>query len=94
MYQTVSSNILQQVDSGYKARKVSYQNYGRELMNSIVAEARYDIARADLHNSYANIYASIGADSFGNINANDASVGELSAHLKSHWASLEGSLQQ
>ena len=93
-YQTVSSNILEQVDSGYKARKVSYQNYVRELMNSIVAEARYDIARADLHNSYANIYASIGADSFGNINANDASVGELSAHLQSHWASLEGSLQQ
>ena len=93
-FETVTSNILDQVDSGYKARKVSYQNYVRELMNSIVARARYDIARADLHNSYANVYASIGADSFGNIDANNATVEQLSEHLESHWAKLEAAMQQ
>ena len=92
-YQTVSSNILEQVDSGYKARKVSYQNYVRELMNSIVAEARYDVARADLHNSYASVFASIGADSFGDIDANESSVEQLAQHLESHWTKLESQLQ-
>jgi outer membrane protein TolC len=87
-YYTVNNNILEQTASGYKARKVSFQNFVREKMNSIVAEAEYDVAEADLQNAYANIYASIGQDTFGNIDTSKASVAELAQHLESHWRKL------
>ena len=87
-YYTVNNNILEQTASGYKARNVSFQNFVREKMNSIVAEAEYDVAEADLQNAYANIYASIGQDTFGNIDTSKASVAELAQHLESHWNKL------
>lgn len=93
-YFSVTNNILDQIQSGYKARKVSYQNFVREKMNSIVAEAKYDIAQANLQNAYANIYASVGHDVFGSITANDKSVTELAKHLQSHWQRLERELQR
>lgn len=93
-YFTVTGNILDQIESGYKARKVSYQNVVREKMNSIVAEAKYDIAQASLQNAYANIYASVGRDTFGNIDANESTVAELAGHLQSHWQRLEKELEQ
>jgi len=91
-YHDVTTNILDQVSSGYKARKVSYQNFVREKMNSIVAEARYDIARAEMQNSFANIFSSIGVDTFGNINAEESTVTELAEHLQEHWVRLENAL--
>lgn len=88
-YKEVNNNILDQITTGYEARRVSYQNFVREKMNSIVAEARYDIARAEMQNSYANIYSSIGVDTYGNINAEEASVKELAQHLQEQWMNLE-----
>jgi len=87
-YNSVTSNILKQIESGYKTRKVSYQNFVREKMNSIVAEAQYDIAKADMQNVYANIFAAIGQDTFGQINTAEASVNELAKHLQSHWGKI------
>ena len=87
-YLDVSQRIMNQTDSGYKARKVSYQNYVREKMNSIVAEAQYDIAQAELQNAYANIYASVGQDAHGNINLSTSNVDELAKHLQRHWGML------
>ena len=93
-YYSVNSNILDQIESGYKARKVSYQNFVREKMNSIVAEAKYDIAQADLQNAYANIYASVGRDVFGNIDTRKTNVTELAKHLQAQWRVLEKQLQR
>ena len=93
-YFSVTNNILDQIESGYKARKVSYQNFVREKMNSIVAEAKYDIAQANLQNAYANIYASVGHDTFGKISANSSTVTELAEHLQSQWQRLERELQR
>lgn len=93
-YYSVTNNILDQIESGYKTRKVSYQNFVREKMNSIVAEAKYDIAQASLQNAYANIFASVGRDTFGNISANNSSVSELAKHLESQWQVLERELQR
>ena len=90
----VTNNIMSQVESGYDARKVSHQNYVREKMNSIVAEARFDIAQADMQNAYANIYASIGQDTFGDINTAETSVTDLARHLQSKWRQLERQLQK
>jgi len=93
-YHEVTANILDQISAGYKARKVSYQNFVREKMNSLVAEARYDIARAEMQNSFANIFSSIGIDTFGEIDANEATVTELAKHLQGHWTRLESALEK
>lgn len=87
-YYEVSSNILEQIEAGYDVRKVSFQNFVREKMNSILAEAQYDLAQADLQNAIAKIYGAVGQDTFGNINATDATVKELAEHLHSHWEQL------
>lgn len=92
-YFSVTNNILSQIEAGYKARKVSQQNFVREKMNSIVAEAKYDVAQANLQNAYANIYASVGRDTFGNFNTVNSTVPELAKHLQSHWGKLERELQ-
>ncbi len=87
-YYDVTGNILEQIESGYKARKVSYQNFVREKMNSLIAEAQYDVAQADLQNAYANIFAAVGQDTFGKINTTRSTVTELAEHLQSHWGKL------
>lgn len=87
-YLEVSTNILDQIESGYKVRKVSFQNFVREKMNSILAEAQFDLAQSDLQNAIAKIYGSVGQDTFGNINATEATVNELAEHLQSHWKQL------
>jgi outer membrane protein TolC len=91
-YYDVTGNILDQIESGYKARKVSYQNFVREKMNSLVAEAQYDVAQADLQNAYANIFAAVGQDTFGRINTAESSVAELAEHLQSHWGKISRQL--
>ena len=92
-YFKVNTNILEQTQIGYDARKVSYQNFVREKMNSIVAEARYDVARASVENAYANVFASMGQDTFGDIDVSASSVAELGNHLKSHWGQLRSAVQ-
>ena len=92
-YFEVNNNILEQTQIGYDARNVSYQNFVREQMNSIVAEARYDIAKASVENAYANVFASVGQDTFGDIDVSESSVAELGKHLKSHWGQLRSAAQ-
>ena len=92
-YFEVNDNILEQTEVGYNARKVSYQNFVREQMNSIVAEARFDVARASLENAYANIFASIGQDTFGDIDVTESSVETLSAHLQGYWDKLRSAVE-
>jgi len=92
-YFDVNNNIMEQTQKGYDARKVSYQNFVREQMNSIVAEARFDVARADLENAYANIFASIGQDTFGDIDVAESSVADLGNHLQSYWGALRTAVQ-
>jgi len=87
-YYDVNNNIMDQTEKGYNARNVSYQNFVREQMNSIVAESRFDVARASLENAYANIFASIGQDTFGDINVTDTSVADLGNHLQEYWEAL------
>jgi len=92
-YFDVNNNIMEQTQKGYDARSVSYQNFVREQMNSIVAEARYDVARASLENAYANIFASIGQDTFGDIDVTDSSVADLGNHLQGYWEALRAAVQ-
>ena len=84
-YHTVQDKILDQINVGFNAKRVSRQTLIREKMNDIVAEAKYDIALADLHNAFANIYSSMGVDPFGVDVSTELSVDELAKRLKSYW---------
>jgi len=85
----VNSNILDQIVGGYESKKVSYQTYVRENMNSIVAEAKYDIAYAEVQNAFADIYTAIGQHVFGDVDAAEMSVDELSNHLSDYWSNIK-----
>lgn len=60
----VSRRILTQVRTETDAQKTSEQMLIREEMNALLADAKPDMAYADLQNAYANIYALLGIDPF------------------------------
>ncbi|MEA1834550.1 hypothetical protein U8607_20865 [Methylobacterium durans] len=46
------------------ADSISEQTLIREEMNTLVAEVKYDLAHAAVQNARANVYASLGLDTF------------------------------
>lgn len=87
-YFEVQKKILHLVDSSAKAKSESLQTLLREKMNMLLASARYDVAFADLQNTYANIFASMGVDPYGeDININEE-TDVLSDRLKNYWEHL------
>lgn len=82
----VQSRIMGQIGGGFKAGAISQQTYLREQMNTLVSEVRYDIAYADAQNAYANLYASMGIDSFTPDVTGQQSVAQLAGSLKDMWA--------
>jgi outer membrane protein TolC len=84
-YHDVQSRILDQIGASYSAKRVSRQTFIRERMNNILAEAKYDIALADLQNAFANIYASIGIAPFGQDISMDDDINEMADKLQTHW---------
>ena len=93
-FNTVNQNIRDQVLAGYESKKVSHQTYVRENMNSIVAEAKHDMAYAELQNRYADIFSAIGYQVYGDANASEMTVAELSDHLRGQWDSLQSKIDQ
>lgn len=84
-YHKVQRQILDQVRASAGADGDSEQSLIREEMNALVASAEYDVAYADLQNSFAAIYASIGVDPWGDSLDLSAGVEELAAHLRRIW---------
>ena len=82
----VQSRLLRQIRTEAQAERVSEQTVIREEMNTLVADVKYDIAYAEMHNSFANIYASTGLDPYagGEIDTS-LSVNVLSRSLRSLW---------
>lgn len=90
-YHSVQQRILKQIREDYSVNKVSEQTLIREEMNGIAASVRFDIAFADLQNAYANIYASLGTDPYGEDLRGDETVGVMAASLRRAWAKAIGS---
>lgn len=84
-YHDVQGEIQLQTNAGFNARRVSHQNYIRESLNSIVSDAKYDIAMAELQNAFANIYASVGLDPYDENTFTDDEVSVLAEKLRVHW---------
>ena len=63
-YFDVQRRLLNQIGAEVDAHRISEQTLIREKMNTLVADVKYDIAYAALHNAYANVYASMGLDPY------------------------------
>lgn len=84
-YLDVQNRLLHQMRVEASADRVSEQTLIREEMNTLVAEVKRDVAYADLQNSYANVFASLGLDPYADEIDLDLSVDELAAQLKQLW---------
>ncbi|TWF59235.1 TolC family protein [Neorhizobium alkalisoli] len=86
----VSHRILKQVRAETNAQKTSEQILIREEMNALLADAKLDMAYADLQNAYANIYASLGVDPFPAGLTSSGGVDEIAARLRTMWTDAGG----
>ncbi len=84
-YYDVQRRIRDQIRAGASADTTSEQTLIREEMNTLVASAEYDVAYSDLQNAFAAIYASIGADPYGDSIDESLPVSELAAQLQKLW---------
>lgn len=85
-FYNVQSRLLRQIRTEAEADRVSEQTLIREEMNTLVADVKFDIAFAELHNSFANVYASMGLDPYaeGDFDVS-RSVQSLSKALRNVW---------
>jgi outer membrane protein TolC len=86
----VSHRILKQVRDETNAQRTSEQILIREEMNALLADAKLDMAYADLQNAYANIYASLGVDPFPTGLSSSSSVEQMAAQLRTMWTDAGG----
>lgn len=86
----VSHRILKQVRDETNAQRTSEQILIREEMNALLADAKLDMAYADLQNAYANIYASLGVDPFPVGLSTSSSVEQMAMQLRTMWTDTGG----
>ncbi len=84
-YRDVQRRLLDQMRAEAAADRISKQTLIREQMNTLVAEAKYDIAYAQLQNAYANLFSSMGLDPYSWEIDRSRGLGEMSASLKQLW---------
>jgi hypothetical protein len=88
-YTQVQAGINDQIRSAFKAKQESRQRVIREEMNGLLAEVRYDLAYADMQNAFANVYSSVGLDSFTPEVSSRDSVKDLAGGLQRLWQSRQ-----
>lgn len=84
-YLNVQNRLVRQIRAEAAVERIGEQTVIREEMNTLVAEVRRDIAYANLQNSYANIYASMGLDGYWSEIDFDSSVDALANSLRDLW---------
>ncbi len=88
----VQKKILEQIGAGHRTNAISRQTYIRERMNFLLREIKFDLAYANMQNSTANIYASMGLDPYGRDIDGDEPVDEIARKLEHHWTSLNADM--
>ena len=84
-YRNVQRRLLEQMRAEASAGRISKQTLIREEMITLVAEAKYDIAYAQLQNAYANLFSSMGLDPYAWELDRTQSVKAMTASLKTLW---------
>ena len=59
-YRSVQNRLMRQIRAEFAAGRVSEQTLLREEMNTLISEARYDVAFANLEAAHAGVMESIG----------------------------------
>ena len=81
-YVTVQRQLLSQVRAEAQADRVSEQTVIREELNTLVAEARFDIAFSGLQNAYAGLVAAVGLDPVEGPLDRSKSLSEIAGQLR------------
>jgi outer membrane protein TolC len=84
-YRDVQRRLLNQMRAEASADRISKQTLIREEMNTLVAEAKYDIAYAQLQNAYANLFSSMGLDPYASELDRSQDVKAMTVSLKKLW---------
>jgi len=84
-YRDVQTRLLAQMRAEAAADRISKQTLIREEMNTLISEAKYDIAYAALQNGYANLYSSMGLDPYSWEIDREQTVSGLREQLKALW---------
>ena len=83
-YRSVQNQLVRQFRVEAKASRVSEQDLLREEMNTLVAEAKYDIAYSNLQSAYASLFASIGWDPYVEADPSQG-VNDIAVQLRDSW---------
>lgn len=83
-YRSVQRRLVEQIRIEAAANRVSEQTLLREELNTLVAEAKFDLAHADVESAYANIFASVGWDPYGAYQRGN-SVRDIAVALRTGW---------
>lgn len=84
-YLDVQRRLAQLMRAESSANRISEQTMIREEMNTLVAEARRDVAHAGLQSAFASVYASMGLDPYAGGFDLDVDVKTIAAHLRDVW---------
>jgi outer membrane protein TolC len=82
----VQTRLVKQMRQEAAADRISEQTLIREELNTLVAEAKRDIAFSGMQTAFANIFASTGLDPYASDVHVDASVKELAGQIKVLWS--------
>jgi len=83
-YLSVQKRLTRQMQLEARASRVSEQELILEEMNELIAEAKYDIAYADVQKAYGGLIASIGLE-FSPVLDPQAPLDQLAASLEAGW---------
>jgi outer membrane protein TolC len=84
-YLDVQDRLVRQMRAEASADRVSEQTLVREEMNTLVAEAKRDVAFAGAQNAFANVFASMGLDPYASDIDTRLGVKALAAQIKNLW---------
>jgi outer membrane protein TolC len=84
-YLDVQTRLVRQMRQEAQADKISEQTLIREELNTLVAEAKRDIAFSRLQAALANVYATAGLDPYASDLSLNGSVQELTTEIHALW---------
>ena len=85
-YLSVQKRVTKQMRIEARAQRVSEHELILEEMNELIAEAKYDIAYADMQKAYGGLISSMGLELSTSLNRK-APVGALGKALEEEWSS-------
>lgn len=86
-YLDTQKKVETQIRHGWRTRRISERLFIREKLNNILAEIRYEVARAKWETAYAHLLATIGEDPLPGA-FTDKNVNALAEALKAQWQGL------